>query len=152
MLPAPAVLSPGVTIVVSPLLALIQDQVEGLLRANGAPGYRGVPATWMSSNSPPGHNARVLEDLNRSPAPLTKLLYVTPEMLAANQTLKRAGAPRRRAAPPAARRASSSTRALRERVGPRLPPRVCSTRQAAAAAGRGSALRGADGDGDAHLR
>ena len=77
----PAVLSPGVTIVVSPLLALIQDQVEGLLRANGAPGYRGVPATWMSSNSPPGHNARVLEDLNRSPAPLTKLLYVTPERL-----------------------------------------------------------------------
>ena len=84
----PAVLSPGVTIVVSPLLALIQDQVEGLLRANGAPGYRGVPATWMSSNSPPGHNARVLEDLNRSPEPLTKLLYVTPEMLAANQTLQ----------------------------------------------------------------
>ena len=90
----PAVLSPGVTIVVSPLLALIQDQS----RASSAPTarrYCGVPATWMSSNSPPGHNARVLEDLNRSPA-LTSL-YVTPEMLAANQTSKacwHASAPR----------------------------------------------------------
>ncbi|KAL1503261.1 hypothetical protein AB1Y20_011316 [Prymnesium parvum] len=83
----PAVLSPGLTVVVSPLLALIQDQVTSLTSARGAaPLLEGVPATFLSSHARAGHNAAVLADLSE-PTPLTKLLYVTPEMLVANAAL-----------------------------------------------------------------
>ena len=49
----PAVLSRGVTVIVCPLLALMQDQVEALVRgAEGAdPALRGVPATFLSISS-----------------------------------------------------------------------------------------------------
>ena len=45
----PAVLSRGVTIVVCPLLALMQDQVQALVRGADAadPALRGVPATAL---------------------------------------------------------------------------------------------------------
>ena len=85
----PAVLSVGVTIVVSPLLALIQDQVSALVGSSGMePLLAGVPATFLSSQARPGHNAAVMADLQRVPSPLTKLLYVTPEMLVANANLR----------------------------------------------------------------
>ena len=84
----PAVLSAGVTVVVSPLLALIEDQVGSLVRAHGdaEAGLCGVPATYLSSASAAGHSGQVFSDLRCDP-PLTKLLYVTPEMLMHNVRL-----------------------------------------------------------------
>ena len=91
----PAVLSRGVTIVVCPLLALMQDQVQALARgADGAdPSLRGVPATFLSSNAKPGHASAVFADLARGcngdgREPLTKCLYVTPEQLAGSGRLR----------------------------------------------------------------
>lgn len=87
----PAILKPGVTIVVSPLLALIQDQVQALVKGNenAHPMLRGVPATYLGSSAPAGHAAAVIHDLDRKPEPLTKLLYLTPEQLVQNQVLKK---------------------------------------------------------------
>ena len=72
----PALLSPGVTVVVSPLLALIQDQVTSLLLAPCG----GVPASFLSSDAPDGHVRAILTEMRRRP-PVLKLLYVTPETL-----------------------------------------------------------------------
>ena len=88
----PAVLSPGVTIVVSPLLALMQDQVQALVRGspNADPYLRGIPATFLASNARPGHADAVYADLQRAPEPLTKCLYVTPEQLCNSDRLRNA--------------------------------------------------------------
>jgi len=67
----PALLLPGLTIVVSPLIALMQDQVERL-RANG------IPATFINSSLSVGERtSRELAVLNGE----LKLLYVAPERL-----------------------------------------------------------------------
>lgn len=65
----PAFLLPGVTIVVSPLLALIQDQVQKLVA-------RGLPATCLSSQVSYEEQQRRLEALR---AGRLKLLFVAPE-------------------------------------------------------------------------
>jgi ATP-dependent DNA helicase RecQ len=67
----PALLLPGLTIVVSPLIALMQDQVERL-RANG------IPATFINSSLGLNErNAREYAAINGQ----LKLLYVAPERL-----------------------------------------------------------------------
>ncbi|KAM1994443.1 hypothetical protein ACFX1X_010396 [Malus domestica] len=75
----PATLKPGVTIVVSPLLSLIQDQIVTLNLKFG------VPATFLNSQQTVSQAAAVLQEL-RKDKPSCKLLYVTPERVVGNPT------------------------------------------------------------------
>lgn len=67
----PALMLPGVAIVVSPLIALMEDQVQAL-RANG------IAAAALHSNQSDAENAEIYEALRRG---ALKLLYVSPERL-----------------------------------------------------------------------
>ena len=79
----PAVLTPGVTVVVTPLLSLMQDQVQALCCAPGG----GVPATYLSSQQTSAEVHAVHAELSK-PHPSIKLLYVTPEQLVQGQRLR----------------------------------------------------------------
>jgi superfamily II DNA helicase RecQ len=68
---APAVALPGLAVVVSPLIALIHDQVVALRR-------RGVAATTLTSTTGAAERKVILADLS-AVTPTTKLLYITPE-------------------------------------------------------------------------
>ncbi|KAM4716927.1 ATP-dependent DNA helicase Q5 [Anableps anableps] len=70
----PAVLAEGITLVISPLIALIQDQVDRLKELN-------IPACSINSKLPVGERRLILADLG-SNRPKLKLLYITPEMVA----------------------------------------------------------------------
>lgn len=67
----PALLRPGLTIVVSPLISLMEDQT-GALRS------RGIPAAMLSSAQAAGERGRILRELS---AGVHRLLYVSPERL-----------------------------------------------------------------------
>ncbi|VVA96605.1 unnamed protein product [Arabis nemorensis] len=75
----PATLKAGVTIVISPLLSLIQDQIVALNLKYG------VPATFLNSQQTTSQAAAVLQDLRRD-NPSCKLLYVTPEKIAGSSS------------------------------------------------------------------
>lgn len=68
----PALALRGTALVVSPLVALMEDQVRGLLS-------RGIPATFFASTLPGDENARRLAALRRGEV---KLVYAAPERLA----------------------------------------------------------------------
>ncbi|KAI7836066.1 hypothetical protein COHA_010035 [Chlorella ohadii] len=80
----PAVLSRGITVVVTPLLSLMQDQVQAL---NGL-ACGGVPTTYLSSQQTETEARAVHMELSK-PRPSIKLLYVTPEQLVKGERLKR---------------------------------------------------------------
>ncbi len=67
----PALLRPGLTLVVSPLIALMKDQVDALVAA-------GVRATFINSSISPDEAARRRADLDRGDI---RLLYAAPERI-----------------------------------------------------------------------
>jgi ATP-dependent DNA helicase RecQ len=74
----PAIARPGLTLVVSPLIALMRDQVRAL-------GAAGVAAGSLNSSNEAAENARVLDLLRRREL---RLLYVAPERLARPDTIE----------------------------------------------------------------
>ena len=68
----PALLFPGITLVVSPLIALMKDQVDALQAS-------GYPATFLNSSLDGAEMFRRLDDLEQG---RYKLLYVAPERFA----------------------------------------------------------------------
>ena len=70
----PALLSSGVTLVLSPLIALIEDQVQQLKGKH-------IKADALNSKTTSADRKRILADL-KSDEPLIKLLYITPELAA----------------------------------------------------------------------
>ena len=68
----PALVLPGLTIVVSPLISLMQDQVGALRK-------RGVPAAYLSSTQGPEMQKAVWDRVRSG---RLKLLYVAPERMA----------------------------------------------------------------------
>ncbi len=67
----PALCLPGVTIVVSPLIALMKDQVDALVLS-------GVKAAFLNSTQSSGEQLFIMQQLQRNEL---KLLYVAPERL-----------------------------------------------------------------------
>ncbi|XP_026333040.1 ATP-dependent DNA helicase Q1-like [Hyposmocoma kahamanoa] len=70
----PALVKPGLTIVVSPLISLMEDQVRSLSNKN-------IPAMLITSKIAKEVNKEVL-DILKNKNSLVKLLYVTPERFA----------------------------------------------------------------------
>ena len=70
----PALLASGVTLVLSPLIALIEDQVQQLKG-------KGISADALNSKTTSADRKRILADLNGD-EPSIKLLYITPELAA----------------------------------------------------------------------
>src|SRR4029077_19795904 len=67
----PAIAKDGLTVVVSPLIALMKDQVDSLEEL-------GVPATFLNSSLSPDEYGRRWRDLGRRGY---KILYLAPERL-----------------------------------------------------------------------
>ena len=65
----PALVLPGVTLVISPLIALMKDQVDGLHKL-------GIPATFINSSISADETAERLEAVKNGNF---KLLYIAPE-------------------------------------------------------------------------
>ena len=74
---APAVCREGLTLVVSPLISLMKDQVDALRAC-------GVPAATVNSTLSFGERRQVADQVNRGEL---KLLYAAPERLLAARTL-----------------------------------------------------------------
>ncbi|KAH0988037.1 hypothetical protein GBA52_015214 [Prunus armeniaca] len=77
----PALICPGVTLVISPLVSLIQDQIMHLLQAN-------IPAAYLSANMEWTEQQEIFRELNSEYCKY-KLLYVTPEKVAKSDVLLR---------------------------------------------------------------
>jgi ATP-dependent DNA helicase RecQ len=73
----PALVLPGLTVVISPLISLMKDQVDRLAR-------QGVSATFLNSTLSPGEISR---RLRRTMSGELKLLYVAPERFEAGDLL-----------------------------------------------------------------
>lgn len=74
----PSMLRPGVGVVVSPLIALMQDQVSALRQL-------GVSAAFLNSNLAPGEAVQIESQLRRGEL---DLVYIAPERLLQQRTLE----------------------------------------------------------------
>ena len=72
----PALCLPGVTIVVSPLIALMKDQVDALV-------VNGIKAAFLNSSQSSYEQSAIFQQLRNNEL---KLLYVAPERLMGNET------------------------------------------------------------------
>ena len=71
----------GVTVVISPLLSLMQDQVEHLQKLR-------IQALLINGEVTPEHRRLVLDSLKeRDPQKFCQLLYITPEMVSKSQSM-----------------------------------------------------------------
>ncbi len=75
----PALMLPGLTVVISPLISLMKDQVDALTA-------RGLPATFVNSSL---SGAEVASRLARAERGEVKLLYVAPERFDVGSTAER---------------------------------------------------------------
>ena len=74
----PSIARDGLTIVISPLIALMKDQVDGLIR-------NGIPATFINSSlAPAEQQARINGMINGD----YKLIYIAPERLRSNSFMR----------------------------------------------------------------
>lgn len=78
MLRLPSLIRPGLTIVVSPLIALMKDQVDRF-------GRRGIPAALINSTLSQSEQQQRLQDVA---AGKYQLVYVAPERLRNNRFLE----------------------------------------------------------------
>src|SRR5678815_2647746 len=75
----PALMLPKLTVVISPLISLMKDQVDALIA-------RGLPATFVNSTLTPN---QISDRLARAQRGDVKLLYVAPERFDAGTTAER---------------------------------------------------------------
>ena len=73
----PALIFPGLTVVVSPLISLMKDQVDQLREL-------GIKATYLNSSLPRSEYEDIVSDISRSKY---KLLYIAPESLLTDRIL-----------------------------------------------------------------
>ena len=73
----PALLKDGITVVVSPLISLMKDQVDSLKE-------NGVDAAYLNSTLKPAESKKIYEELKRGEI---KILYVAPERLTMSSTI-----------------------------------------------------------------
>ena len=74
----PTIARQGLTIVISPLIALMKDQVDGLIK-------NGIPATFINSSLPPAEQQTRLADMIHGKY---KLIYIAPERLRSNSFMR----------------------------------------------------------------
>ncbi|KAL0651195.1 hypothetical protein Bca4012_093886 [Brassica carinata] len=77
----PALICQGITLVISPLVSLIQDQIMNLLQAN-------IPAASLSAGMEWSEQLKIFQELSSEHSKY-KLLYVTPEKVAQSESLLR---------------------------------------------------------------